>query len=158
MQRWSEYAWLQSVAVYCGLLVSVVGLAQAMSRLPAVVAQRAQGASVVLLRRCTQQEEAERSDSRDVYLRLRNDGSVYVNEERIEPSEIVPRMEAIYSRRFERVLYLVGESEMSYGRVASAAADLQGQVPDLHILLLTKSNLGRELAPCLVPETPIRWR
>ena len=155
MQHWASYARLRSVAVYCGLLGSVAGFALAMSRFPTGAAQQAQGTSVILLRRCTQQEEDERGDSRDVYLRLRNNGSVYLNEQEIEPHEMAARMKAIYSRRFEKVLYLVGENEIAYRRLASVAADLQGEIPDLHLLLPTKSNLGEESAPCLVPEKPI---
>ena len=129
-----------------------------MGRLPEVLAAGdAHGADVILVRRCTQEEESRRGDGREIFVRLRNDGSIYINEDPIGKKDLAPEVARIFAPRAEKVLTLVGEESVSYQRVAATAAELQGRIADLHIFLATTANLS-EPDFCLVPVRPITWR
>ena len=139
------------------LLVVVGALCQALVRLPAVLAaEKPVGAQVVLMRSCTQEEESNRGDRRDIYIRLRNDGSTFINENSISALDLYSIVERIFYPRFEKALYLVGEDDVPYQRVAATAAELHGHVEGLYIFLPTTANLQNQYF-CLVPNGPFRF-
>ena len=138
-------------------LLAVVGmLYQALIRLPAVfAAEKPVGARVILMRTCTQEEESNQGDGRNVYIRLRNDGSIFINDNSISAADLYPTIESMFYPRLEKVLYLVGEDDISYQRVASTAAELHEHVEGLSIFLPTTANLRNQYL-CLVPNGPFR--
>ena len=138
------------------LLAVVAGLWQVLGKLPTVLAaEKASGARVIMMRHCTDQEERDRGDSREVFVRLRDDGSIYMNEDPISSRNLLTEIQRIFSTRQERVLFLLGENSVSYQRVASTAAELQAQVQDLQIFLPTSANIRGTQFSCLVPNGPV---
>lgn len=148
----------QRALAYCGSLIvlaCVWALVQKMMRNRKYA--QPQGVAVLLVRNCTREEENTRGDSRDVWVRLRGDGTTYINEDKISSTELLPFIEKTMSTRMEKVIYLLGENDIAYQRVAEAAADLQHAIPDLYILLPTTSNV-RPQFPCLVPADSAAFR
>lgn len=166
-RRTGVYRWMmderrqqraQRTITYCGWLIVTASLwalvyCMAHSRRFAPP----QGVAVVLLRSCTRAEEDNRGDSRDIWVRLRVNGRTFINEREIESSTLRPFIEHEMSTRWEKVIYLLGEHEIPYQRVAEVGADLQQAVPDMYIFLATTSNV-RPQFPCLVPATSAPFR
>ncbi len=119
--------------------------------------EQPRGVAVVLLRSCTRTEEDNRGDSREVWVRLRNDGGTLINERKVDSNTLRSAIEQEMSTRWEKVTYLSGDSDISYQRLAEVAADLQQGVPDMYIFLPTDSNLHPKF-PCLLPAGPIQLR
>lgn len=143
--------WAQRTITYCGWLIVTASLwalvyCMAHSRRFA----QPQGVAVVLLRSCTRAEEANRGDSNEIWVRLRENGRTFINDREIASSALRPVIEQEMSTRMEKVIYLLGDNDIPYQRVAETGASLQHAIPDMYIFLPTTSNV-RPQFPCLVP-------
>ena len=149
---------MANLSPLAGSLAVVASLLMLAHKLPGgMAAQEPRGVPVLLLRSCTNDEAYERGDSRDVWVRLKTGGSVFINEDKTEPRNLLPRIEEIMASRMEKVIYLLGDDDIPYQRLAETGADLQTAIPELNILLPTSANV-RDRFPCLVLEDPRGWR
>jgi len=75
---------------------------------------------------------------RDIIFIIKNDGTTWINETRLNPAEIRERLSKIYQNRNERILYLLVDPTVSYGEFVDVYGQAASSVADLHIGLLTR--------------------
>ncbi len=100
------------------------------------------GVNVLLPSVCTPEQERNEGDGRPIWVRLLPKDLTYINQEQISRNIIVPRVAALMATRQERVVYLQGANEISYGETAAIAGDLQASIEDLNIALVTSSQFA----------------
>jgi biopolymer transport protein ExbD len=101
------------------------------------------GIPVLLSHQCTHQEDIERGDGREIFVRYRLDHSSFVNEA-FMPNENDLRREIakVMATRQEQGLYLAADDGLTYRDVSDVFSALQKDDPELKIILLTKSQVG----------------
>jgi biopolymer transport protein ExbD len=103
----------------------------------------ARGIPVLLSHPCTRQEDMERGDGREIFVRYRLDHSSFVNDAFMPVEDDLRREVArVMATRQERVLYLAADGWLTYQDVSSVLYDLKKDDPALNIVLLTKSQVG----------------
>lgn len=100
------------------------------------------GVNVLLPSVCTPEQERNEGDDRPIWVRLLPKGLNYINQEQISRNEIIPRVAALMATRQERIVYLQGADQMSYGEIAASVGDLHASIEDLNIALVTSSQFA----------------
>jgi biopolymer transport protein ExbD len=75
---------------------------------------------------------------RDIVLRIKDDGSTWINETRLKREDIRSIMSEIYGYRAERITYFLVAPNVTYGEFADVFHSAASSTPDLHIGLLTR--------------------
>jgi biopolymer transport protein ExbD len=91
-------------------------------------------------------------DGRFVFIQLLADGKTKINGTQIHPDDLKPRIGATMESRAERVVYLVPDDAILYGRFVATFEQLSGAASDMHVAVLS-GNLRDEyfkqhLEPC----------
>jgi biopolymer transport protein ExbD len=75
---------------------------------------------------------------RDIVLRIKDDGNIWINETQEKREKIRSIMSRIYESRAERIAYLLVDPRVSYEEFAEVYSLAASSTPDLHIGLLTR--------------------
>ncbi|MGP8176142.1 MAG: ExbD/TolR family protein [Terracidiphilus sp.] len=87
-------------------------------------------------------------DDRDIFVRIKKDGSTWINETQEQPSEVAPLIAQIMEpRAYKPPVYVLTDPEVSYGRFASLFKQISASSSDLHVGVITP-QLDRELRQC----------
>jgi biopolymer transport protein ExbD len=90
-------------------------------------------------------------DGRSEFVRLTKDGKIWINETELPMNQLRPTVTTLMENRAERVIYVVVDSDVSYGQFADLLDKVEGTTADLHILVISGENrrtLERGLDPC----------
>jgi len=71
------------------------------------------------------------------FVRLTKDGRTWINSEEIPAGQVQAAVAAQMANRAERVVYVVADSELSYGQFASFLDRVSGATSDLHVVLVS---------------------
>ena len=102
-----------------------------------------EGIYIPILRLHENMAEMICGDSRDVYIQLRASGQTMINSTEIPSGEVGPRLAKIMQHRFERIVFIVSDPGVPYGRFVRSLSAMQNSVDDLHIGVLS-GQLGKE--------------
>ena len=80
---------------------------------------------------------------RDIVLRIKNDGSTWINETEFSPADIRESLSAIYEYRQEKIAYLMVEPEVDDAEFAHIYALAASSTPGLHLGVLTRQLLDQ---------------
>ncbi len=102
-----------------------------------------EGIPVVLSHQCTHQEEMERGDGREIFVRYKQDHSSFVNDDQFPvENDLRRKIAEIMSTRQEQVLFFGADERLAYGEVSEVFSDLRRDDPALVIVLLTRGQIG----------------
>jgi len=76
-------------------------------------------------------------DGRFEFIRLTKDGKTWINEAEIPVNQVRQRVAALMEDRAERVVYVVVDSELSYGQFAEFLGKIVGATDDLHVIVIS---------------------
>ncbi|MGA2809204.1 MAG: hypothetical protein ABSE87_13815 [Terracidiphilus sp.] len=76
-------------------------------------------------------------EGRFEFLRLTRDGKTWVNSTEIPASQVRPTVATLMENRAERVVYVVGDSELPYGQFAKFLDSIEGATEDLHVVVVS---------------------
>src|SRR5271169_6761579 len=74
---------------------------------------------------------------RSEFIRLTRDGRTWINEDEIPRDQLVPKIAELMESRVERAVYVVVDSEMSYGQFAEFLGQVAGAATDLHVVVVS---------------------
>ena len=84
--------------------------------------------------------EYEIYDDLTVVLRILTHGETYLNMDRFPAEDLPSVLSRIYEKRQERVLRVMADDEVSYGRVVGIIDGIKTRVPRLAIVLLPRGK------------------
>lgn len=84
---------------------------------------------------------------RSIVVQLHKDVSIRINETRVSPDELRSRLALIYENREEKVVYILSDSDVSFGEFADIYNRVASSTSNLHIVLITR-QLDKELQQC----------
>ena len=93
-------------------------------------------------------------DDRSVFLRITRDGKTWINATEIPADQVRSTVATLMENRAERVVYVVVDSELSYGEFARFLDSVEGATEDLHVVVVSgeirrqfeeKSNIGQSI-------------
>jgi biopolymer transport protein ExbD len=74
---------------------------------------------------------------RPVFVRLTRDGKSWINETEVTSNRLVPVVSALMENRAERVVYVVVDSDLSYGQFVTFLDRIKGATDDLHVVVVS---------------------
>jgi biopolymer transport protein ExbD len=87
-------------------------------------------------------------DDRDVFVRILKNGSIWINETRLNPNELGPEIaEIMRNRNEQRVVYILPGPDISYGDFANVYNKVASSTKELHVGLITR-QLKSQLEKC----------
>jgi biopolymer transport protein ExbD len=87
-------------------------------------------------------------DDRDIFVKMKKDGSIWINETQQQPGKLGPKIaEIMQSGRSQRVVYVLTDPEVPYGDFASSFNAISISATDLHVGVITP-QLDGELRQC----------
>jgi biopolymer transport protein ExbD len=102
-----------------------------------------EGIPVRLSHQCTRQEEMERGDGRETFVRYEQDHSSFVNADQLPvENDLRRKIAEIMATRQEQVLFFAADERLAYREVTEVFSDLRRDDPTLVIVLLTKGQVG----------------
>ena len=75
--------------------------------------------------------------NRSILLRLTKDGRAWINGTELSPSQIAPIVAEVTENRSKRDVYVLADSEVSYGQFAEFLGKIVGSTSDLHVGLIS---------------------
>jgi len=82
-----------------------------------------------------------KSDDRPLAITVRADGEIFIEESAIALGQLVPRLKAILQNGFDSRIYVRGDEQVSYGRVAAVVARINA-AGFSRVALVTDQKLG----------------
>jgi len=76
-------------------------------------------------------------DGRPEFVRLTKDHKTWINADQIPETQVRKQVAMLMSDRAERVVYVVVDSELSYGDFARILDDVEGAIPNLHVVVVS---------------------
>jgi len=76
-------------------------------------------------------------DGRPEFLRLTKDGRTWVNEAEIPGGQLASTVASLMENRAERVVYVMVDSELSYGQFAGFLGKIAAATSDLHVVVVS---------------------
>jgi biopolymer transport protein ExbD len=101
-------------------------------------------------------------DGRFEFVRLREDGSLWINSQEIQRRQLRAQIRGTMLDRAERVVYVVPEPGISYGRFADIVTEIQNSTDELHVAVLSGSArnafMSSNHTPCdlIWPQAEVR--
>ena len=87
-------------------------------------------------------------DDRDIFVRLKKDGSTWINETLERPGKLGPTIaEIMQAGRTQRVVYVLTDPDVSFERFLSSYNEISTSASDLHVGVIT-TDIDRELRKC----------
>lgn len=74
---------------------------------------------------------------RSEFIRLTRDGRTWINEDEVAPGRLAPAVSELMENRAERVVYVVVDSDLSYGEFANFQDKVSGATTDLHVVVVS---------------------
>jgi biopolymer transport protein ExbD len=71
------------------------------------------------------------------FLRLTKDGRTWINDDEIPAGRIATNVAALIENRAERVVYVVVDSDLTFGQFAHFVDRIAGSTSDLHIVVVS---------------------
>jgi len=65
-------------------------------------------------------------DNEPLAVTVKADGAVFLQDTEIDPDKLIPRLQAITGSGYEERIYVRGDKDVSYGRVAEIVARING--------------------------------
>jgi len=84
---------------------------------------------------------------RSIVVRLHKDGNIWINETQVIHERLGPILTEIYANRVEKFIYVVSDSDVSFGEFANSYNMVASSTDDLHIVLLTR-QFDKEVLQC----------
>ncbi len=84
------------------------------------------------------QDCSDAISDRDVVIKIRGDGSTWINETKLSPSVLRKTLTEIYEYRQYKFVYMIVDPEVPYGAFADIYDKAASSTPGLHIGLLTR--------------------
>jgi len=103
----------------------------------AVRAPVSTGFSIPVIRLHHDPNETTDCGGRSEFLRLTKDGRTWINSEEIQAGEVRKDVANLMADRAERVVYVVVDSELTYGQFAQFVDRIAGSTDDLHIVVVS---------------------
>jgi biopolymer transport protein ExbD len=82
-------------------------------------------------------EEPSDCGGRSEFVRLTKDGKNWINDTEVPPDRLVSTVSDLMENRAERVVYVVVDSDLSYGPFAEFLDKVAGSTTDLHVVLVS---------------------
>lgn len=76
-------------------------------------------------------------DGRFEFIRLTRDGKTWINATEIPTDQVRQRVAALMENRAERVIYVIVDSELSYGQFAAFMDRIEGATDDLYVIVVS---------------------
>jgi biopolymer transport protein ExbD len=76
-------------------------------------------------------------EGRPVFLRLTKDGRTWMNSEELPADQLRQTVVNVMENRAERVVYMVVDSELTYGQFAGFLDKIEGATNDLHVVVVS---------------------
>jgi len=74
---------------------------------------------------------------RSEFVRLTKDGRTWINEIEVPSSSLAPAVAVLMENRAERVVYVVVDSDLTYGQFTEFVGKIEGATTDLHIVVVS---------------------
>ena len=74
---------------------------------------------------------------RTEFVRLTKDGRTWINETEVASNRLVQTVSSLMENRAERVVYVVVDSDLSYGQFAEFLGKIEGATTDLHVIVVS---------------------
>ena len=77
-------------------------------------------------------------------LRIRKayqDGRTWINETEVPSIKLAQNISSLMENRAERVVYVIVDSDMSYGQFADLLGKVKGATTDLHVVVVSGATL-----------------
>lgn len=76
-------------------------------------------------------------DGRTEFVRLTKDGKTWINADEIPAGQVRTRVAALMQDRAERIVYVMVDSDLSYGQFAGFLDKIEGATDDLHVVVVS---------------------
>jgi biopolymer transport protein ExbD len=76
-------------------------------------------------------------DGRPEFVRLTRDEKTWINATEIPRDRIASKIAEIMETRAERIVYVMVDSEFTYGEFAEFMGQIEGSIPDLHVVVIS---------------------
>jgi biopolymer transport protein ExbD len=80
-------------------------------------------------------------DGRPEFVRLTKDGRTRINETEVSSGRLAPTISGLMENRAERVVYVIADSDLSYGQFAELLGVVKGSTADLHVVVISGAIL-----------------
>jgi hypothetical protein len=94
-------------------------------------------------------------DGRFEFFRLTRDGKTWINATEIPEDQVRLKVAHLMENRAERVVYVMVDSELSYGQFAAFMDSIEGATDDLHIIVVS-GEIRREFMKNRVLVRPLK--
>jgi biopolymer transport protein ExbD len=94
-------------------------------------------------------------DGRFEFFRLTNDGKTWINSTEIPADQVRLKVADLMENRAERVVFVVVDSELSYGQVVEFLGKIEGATDDLHVIVIS-GEIRREFMRNRVLVSPLK--
>jgi biopolymer transport protein ExbD len=97
--------------------------------------------------RAVPHEDCDFLSDRSIVVRLHRNGNIWINETQVSHERLGPILTEIYENRAEKFIYIVSDSDISYGEFANLYSSIVSSTNDLHIVLRTR-QFDKEVLQC----------
>ncbi len=87
--------------------------------------------------------QALRGDEEPLAISVNGGGQIFIEETQVQLSDLVPRLRAIVGTGYDQRIYVRGDREVAYGRVAAVVARINN-AGFSRVALVTEHNGGRK--------------
>ena len=84
---------------------------------------------------------------RSIVVRLHKEGNIWINETQVSHEKLGPILTEIYENSAEKFIYIISDSDISYGEFANLYSTIVSSTNDLHIVLRTR-QFDKEVLQC----------
>ena len=107
----------------------------------AVQRPRSVGIRIPMIRLHRNPLESTDCGGRAEFIRLTKDGRTWINEIEVPANRIATAVSVLMENRAERVVYVVVDSDLSYGQFAEFLGKIKDATTDLHVVVISGTIL-----------------
>jgi biopolymer transport protein ExbD len=107
----------------------------------AVQKQASVGFRIPMIRLHHDSHEPTDCGGRSEFVRLSKDGRTWINEAEVPSGKLAPTISGLMENRAERVVYVIVDSDLSYGQFAEFLGKVKGSTSDLHVVVVSGAIL-----------------
>jgi biopolymer transport protein ExbD len=95
------------------------------------------------------------------FVKLTKDGRTWINDTEVSSNRLAPTISALMENRAERIVYVVGDSDLSYGQFVEFLGKVKNATTDLHVVVVSGEILrafeeNHDLCDFVYPEKEFR--
>lgn len=75
-------------------------------------------------------------DGRPEFVRLARDGKTWINGTEVPSGKLASTISGLMESRAERVVYVIADSDLSYGQFAALLGKVKGSTADFHVVVI----------------------